>query len=71
MYLLETAHVCKSRVGVEGKGEGENPKQTLGWSQSLMWDSISWLWDHDLNQNQELDAQLIDHPDKYIFKQRL
>ena len=38
--------------------ERENPKQAPHSVRSPAWGSISWLWDHDLSWNQELDAQL-------------
>ena len=49
--------------GTEGDGERENPKQALhclhgAWCEAQTWE----LWDHDLSQNQELDAQPAEPP---------
>ena len=44
------------------ESEGGNPKQAPGSAQSLMWGSISWLWPHDLSQNQESDAYPTEPP---------
>ena len=45
----------------EREKQRERDMQTPCWAQSPTWASISCLWDHDLNQNQESDAQL-SHP---------
>ena len=39
----------------------ENLKQAPHSSQSPTWGSIPQPWDHDLSQNQELDAQSLNH----------
>ena len=39
-----------------------NLKQAPGSAQSLMWGSIWLSWDHDLNQNQESDAEPTEPP---------
>ena len=41
----------------EREGEGKTLKHIPHWAQSQTWGSISWSWNHDLSQNQELDAQ--------------
>ena len=51
----------RERAGERGR-DRENPKQTPCSAQSLMWGSILQPWDHDLNQNQESDAQLTEPP---------
>ena len=46
-----------------GRGaEGERDKQTPCWAWSPIWGSIPGPWNHDLNQNQESDAQLTKPP---------
>ena len=55
IYLLE-------RVWAGGEAETENLKQILCWALGPTWGLISSPWDHDLGQNQELDAQLTDPP---------
>lgn len=35
---------------------GESDKQTPCWARSPIWGTISQPWDHELSQNQELDA---------------
>ena len=37
-----------------GGGQRERKKQILCWTRSSTLGSISWAWDHDLHQNQEL-----------------
>ena len=44
------------RARWKGQREREAEKQTPLLAQSLMQGSISGPWDHDLSQNQELDA---------------
>ena len=47
--------------GGQGRGR-ENLKQILSWAWSSMQGLIPWPWDHDLSQNQELDAQPTESP---------
>lgn len=48
---------CVFKRGVRGQrerlGGRENPKHAPYPAQTLMWDLISWCWDHDLRRNQK------------------
>ena len=46
----------------ETETETENLKQVPCSAQSWVWGSIPQPWDHDLNRNQESDAQLTEPP---------
>ena len=48
----------RARGAGEGEGQADSAlsaEPNVGLS---IWDLISWPWDHDLSQNQELDALL-------------
>ena len=47
--------------------EREKLKQASCWAQSLTQGSIQWPWDHNLSQNQELDAQQTKPPRYHIY----
>ena len=55
IYLLERERESEHKWW-EGQKWRENLKHTPCWAWSLTQGLISWLWDHDLSWNQELDA---------------
>lgn len=54
--LKNHSHTWERKSG--GGSEGENLKQTLHWALSLMQDSTSQSWDHNLSEVQELNGHL-------------
>ena len=59
IYLFERE---KERVSGRGRGRGRESQADSPVSVDPKWGLISWLWDHDLSRNQELDAQPTEPP---------
>ena len=65
--MRERERECEQGRGVEGERENLPLKQAPCLAKNLMQDSISPPRDHDLGQNQELEAQLTELPRCPVF----